>query len=327
MVDRKSTIPAQSCGDCPLLGTKWGIAVMNNWTRSIAVACLGATSFVALPTVAEAGIGDLLVAPTRVVLDGRKGAEVILNNIGDDAATYRVSIEFRRMTESGDLVDVATPTDQDVKAEDMIVYAPRKVTLAPHEPQAIRIAARAPEGLPDGEYRVHMLFRAIPPATPIAQPAGEAVKGVQFKLTPVYGVTIPVIVRLGNLQATAAIANVHLETANSPVAPPVKPGTVPSPLLVEPSTAPSSGLRVALDLMRQGTRSTYGEVRVMKAGIKEPIADAKGIAVYTEVGKRHVTLTIPETYKSVATGRVTVQYVETFDDGNQLLAETQAVLR
>jgi hypothetical protein len=275
---------------------------MSLWTRSIAAACLGAASFVALPTAAGAGVGDLLVAPTRVVLDGRKGAEVILNNIGDEPATYRVSIEFRRMTETGDLVDVTTPTEADLKTEDMIVYAPRKITLAPHEPQAIRITARAPQGLPDGEYRVHMLFRAIPPATPVVQPAGEAPKGVQFKLTPVYGVTIPVIVRLGSLQASAAIANVHLDTANG-----------------QP--------RVELDLDRQGTRSTYGEVRVLKAGIKEPIAEAKAIAVYTEVGKRHVSVAVADAYKSAATGPVTVQYVETFDDGNQLLAETQAVLR
>ena len=58
----------------------------------------------------SAGIGDLLVAPTRIVLDGRKGAEVILNNIGDEPATYRVSVEFRRMTPDGGLVDVAEPT-------------------------------------------------------------------------------------------------------------------------------------------------------------------------------------------------------------------------
>jgi hypothetical protein len=275
---------------------------MNFWTRSIAVACLGAASFVALPTAAGAGVGDLLVAPTRIVLDGRKGAEVILNNIGDEPATYRVSVEFRRMTENGDLVDVTTPTETDLKTEDMIVYAPRKITLAPHEPQAIRITARAPEGLPDGEYRVHMLFRAIPPAVPVVQPQGEASKGVQFKLTPVYGVTIPVIVRLGSLQASAAIANVRLNQTKG-------------------------GSTVELDLVRQGTRSTYGEVKVLKAGLKEPLADAKGIAVYTEVGKRHVSLAIPEAYASAATGPVTVQYVETFDDGNQLLAETQAVLR
>ena len=59
----------------------------------------------------------------------------------------------------------------------MIVYAPRNVTLAPHEPQAIRIAARPPQGLPDGEYRVHLLFRAIPPANPVVQAARRAGQG------------------------------------------------------------------------------------------------------------------------------------------------------
>ena len=204
---------------------------MNNWTRSILAASFVAVSSLTFPTVAHAGVGDLLVAPTRIVLDGRKGAEVILNNIGDEPATYRVSIEFRRMTENGELVSISEPTAADKAAEDMIVYTPRKVTLAPHEPQAIRIAARPPQGLADGEYRVHMLFRAIPPATPVTQASAEPPKGVQFKLTPVYGVTIPVIVRLGNLQATAGIADVHLEKKNG--APPIE-----------------------LDLARDGSRST-----------------------------------------------------------------------
>jgi P pilus assembly chaperone PapD len=279
-----------------------GIADMKFWTRSVFAASMAAAQLLALSTAADAGVGDLLVAPTRIVLDGRKGAEVILNNIGDEPATYRVSVEFRRMTEKGDLVDVTTPSDADKKAQDMIVYAPRKVTLAPHEPQAIRIVARAAQGLPDGEYRVHMLFRAIPPATSVVQTPGEQPKGVQFKLTPVYGVTIPVIVRLGNLQASAGIANVQLEKKDG---------------------APAIGL----DLTRQGTRSTYGEVRVLKAGYKDPIAVMKGVAVYTEVGKRHVSLLVPDSSKAAASGQVTVEYLETFDDGTRLLAQTQAVLR
>jgi len=279
-----------------------GIANMKFWTRSMLAASFVAAPLLSFSTSVEAGVGDLLVAPTRIVLDGRKGAEVILNNIGDEPATYRVSVEFRRMTEKGDLVDVTTPSDADKKAEEMIVYAPRKVTLAPHEPQAIRIVARAAQGLPDGEYRVHLLFRAIPPATPVVQTPGEQPKGVQFKLTPVYGVTIPVIVRLGNLQASAAIANVQLEKKDG---------------------APAIGL----DLTRQGTRSTYGEVRVLKAGYKDPIAVIKGVAVYTEVGKRHVSLLIPDSAKAAANGQVTIEYRETFDDGTHLLAQTQAVLR
>lgn len=275
---------------------------MNIWVRSILRSSLIAAPLLVLSSPAFAGIGDLLVAPTRIVLDGHKGAEVILNNIGDEPATYRVSVEFLRMTEQGGLVDVIAPSDADKKAQDMIVYAPRKVTLAPHEPQAIRIAARAPQGLPDGEYRVHMLFRAIPPATPVVQASGEPVKGVQFKLTPIYGVTIPVIIRLGNLQATAGIADVHLEQKDG---------------------APF----VNFDLVRNGSRSVYGEVRVLKAGIKEPIAVQKGIAVYTEVGRRHVSIPVQEKYKSQASGAVTVEYVETFDEGSHVLAQTQAVLR
>jgi P pilus assembly chaperone PapD len=275
---------------------------MKSWTGSILAASLFAAPLIGLPSAAHAGVGDLLVAPTRIVLDGRKGTEIILNNIGDEPAVYRVSVEFRRMTEAGDLVDVTTPTAADKQAEDMIVYAPRKVTLAPHEPQAIRIAARPGQGIPDGEYRVHMLFRAIPPATPVVQAAAEQPKGVQFKLTPIYGVTIPVIVRLGNLQATAGIADVRLEKKGDRQA-------------------------VGFDLTRAGTRSTYGEVRVLKAGVKDPIALQKGIAVYTEIGKRHVSVPILDTYKDSVAGPVTVEYVETYDDGSHVVAQTQAVLR
>src|SRR5881398_758765 len=215
--------------------------------RSTCAAVLAAPLFVSAAP-AGAGIGDLLVAPTRIVLDGRRGAEVVLNNIGDEPAVYRVSIEFRRMDKDGGLSEVSQPSADDQKAADMIVYAPRRVTLVPHEPQAIRIAARPGQGLPDGEYRVHLLFRAIPPANPVVQAAAsEPEKGLRFQLTPVYGVIIPVIVRLGNLQATAGIANVQLDKKDG-------------------------NSFVSLYLSRTGTRSTFGEVRVLKAGIRGPVA-------------------------------------------------------
>jgi P pilus assembly chaperone PapD len=200
------------------------------------------------------------------------------------------------------LIEVADPNAAEKAAQDMIYYAPRRVTLAPHEPQSIRIAARAPEGLADGEYRVHLLFRAVPPPVPARAPGEEAPQGVQIKLIPVYGVTIPVIVRLGNLSAQAAIANVHLEqNAGRP--------------------------EIALDLSREGSRSTFGEVRVLKSGVKNPIAVRKSIAVYTEIKDRKVTVPIDDAYHGPVSGPVTVQYLETADDGSQKLAEVQAVLR
>lgn len=276
---------------------------MANLKNRIVRAAVAGVLAASLPSSASAGVGDLLVAPTRLVLDGRRGAEVVLNNIGDEPATYRISVEFRRMTPEGTLTDVTEPSAQEKAAADMIVYAPRRVTLAPREPQAIRITARPPAGLPDGEYRVHLLFRAIPPSTPVAQPAAEESKGLHLQLIPVYGVTIPVIVRLGTLEATAGIADVKLEKTDD--------GT------------PAIGL----ELSRKGSRSTFGEVRVFKAGVKNPIAVQRAVAVYTDVGARHVKIPVDPSFKGNVAGPVTVQYLETFNEGTEKIAETQAVLR
>ena len=274
---------------------------MSLLSKAVAAAAFMAAPFL-LTQPAQAGVGDLLVAPTRLVLNGGRSAEVILNNIGDEPATYRISAEFRRMKPDGTLEEVADPSDSEKSARDMLMYAPRRVTLAPHEPQSIRIAARPPQGLPDGEYRVHLLFRAIPPSTPVTQPGSAPEKGVSFKLVPVYGVTIPVIVRLGNLEAKAGIENVHVENRDG------KPV-------------------IALDIDRTGGRSTFGEVRVLKPGVKDPIALSRAVAVYTELNQREVVLPINEDFKGPISGPVTVQYLETFDDGTKTIAETQAVLR
>ena len=255
-------------------------------------------ALVAVPL--DAGVGDLLVAPTRIILDGRRGTEIILNNIGDDVATYRVSVELRRMKPDGSLEIVTAPNARETAAEAMILYAPRKVTLPPNQPQSIRVNARAPQGLADGEYRVHLLFRAIPDPRPVTAPAPT--QGVSFRLTPVYGVTIPVIVRLGNLSAKAGIANVHK----------VVDGGKPA---------------IALDLSRAGDRSTFGELRVTKAGVADPIAVAGGIAVYTEIGQRRVTIPVDARFAALASGPVTVEYIEKTPTGPVTLASTSAVLR
>lgn len=266
--------------------------------RSLGLGALALTLFGA--SAATAGIGDLLVAPTRLVLNGSRGSEIIIKNVGEETATYRVSVELRRMLPNGSLSEVVTPSADELTAQDMIFYAPRKVTLPPNQPQSVRVTARVPAGLPDGEYRVHLLFRAIPDPRAVTAPADF--QGVGFKLTPIYGVTIPVIVRLGNLEAKAGIADVKLTTHNGRKA-------------------------IAVDLTRSGSRSTYGEIRVVKDGLKEPLAELKGVAVYRELQQRLVTIPITPEFEAQASGLVKVQYFETTDAGSSLVAETSATLR
>ena len=278
----------------------------NQAFRALKTCCIGltslATAMMMTSTSAQAA-GDLLVAPTRVVLDGERGTEVILNNIGSETATYRISLELRRMTADGRLEEVseeqANAMEQAAKA--MIRYAPRRVTLPPNQPQAIRLGVRAPEGLADGEYRVHLLFRAIPEARSVtdqAVPDG----GFTIALTPIYGVTIPIIVRYGNLQATAAIANDRMEKD-------------------------ADGQSFAFDLSRSGDRSTYGEIRITKPGVAEPLMIARGIAVYPEVTRRTVSLPVPPEIAAQLNGPVSVAYYESANDGGALIAKSDMVIR
>jgi P pilus assembly chaperone PapD len=260
----------------------------------------GALALLTLATPAI-GAGDLLVAPTRLELDGFRGTEVVLNNIGSETATYRISLELRRMTADGRLEDVTQPTAAEQAALDLISYAPRRVTLEPNQPQAIRVGVRPPEGLAEGEYRVHMLFRAIPDAKAPAAPEAPA-QGVSVQLTPIYGVTIPVIVRNGKLAAQAGIANARIVEEGGRQA-------------------------VSFDLTRSGNRSLYGEVRVLKPGMGDPVVSARGIAIYHEIDSRNVTLPVAEGFTGSLAGPATIQYLERNPNGSRVLAESQVVLR
>ncbi len=271
----------------------------SSWGKNLR-AVAAAFAFVSAPAYAA---GDLLVAPTRVVLDGSRGTEIILNNIGSEPATYRISLELRKMMPDGTLeeIDQSTAGQHDKTTLGLISYAPRRVVLPPNQPQSIRIGVRAPAGLADGEYRAHMLFRAIPDAKPVV-PDAEPKQGVSISLTPIYGVTIPVIVRQGNLTATAAIAD---------------------PKLIRDQHG--AGFRFTLS--RQGTRSVYGRIRVTKQGVDKPLIEARGIAVYAEIASREVTLPVAPEVAAQLSGPVRIEYLEDQDAGGGMIASLQAVVR
>jgi P pilus assembly chaperone PapD len=253
----------------------------------------------ASPAVAQ---GDLLVAPTRIILDGRRGTEVILSNIGSEEATYRIGLELRRMTTTGQLVDVETEAANDLEqaALSMIRYAPRRITLPPGQPQAVRISARPGADLPDGEYRVHMSFRAIPKPRPVTETPGES-QGISIKLVPIYGVTIPIIVRHGRLQARVAIHD---------------------PKVVAGERGPE--LQIALS--RSGASSTYGELRVTRPGSDEPVFLARGIAIYSELAERTVQFDLTPEQAAALKGQLRFEYREMPEAGGALIAAVETVL-
>jgi hypothetical protein len=247
--------------------------------------------------------GNLLIAPTRLVLDGRRGDEVILSNIGSEEETYRVSLELRRMDENGRLVTVkeADATASEKAALEMIRYAPRRVTLPPSQPQAIRISVRPGADLPDGEYRVHMSFAALPKVIPVTETSGDK-NGIAISLVPVYGIVMPIIVRKGELTVTAGLAS---------------PRIVHGP----------KGDMFALDMTRAGSESVYGDLFVYPQGAKEPAFIARGIGVYPEIATRHAAFSLSPEQAEAMKGPAKVEFREAVEIGGALIASVDTVLR
>ena len=191
------------------------------------------------------------------------------------------------------------PSAQDKVAQEMIVYAPRRVTLAPRQPQSIRMPLARPRASPTANIESICCSAPFRRQSRSAAP-GEG-QGPRFPLTPVYGVTIPVIVRLGNLEAKAGIANVqcHRRTAR----------------------------RRSRSISAGRDRSTFGEVRVLKAGVKDPIAIQKAVAVYTEARPQGDDPARTRISRATPAGRSRSNMSKPTTMARTIIAETQAVLR
>lgn len=275
--------------------------------RFAVLSCLGLASVLGgsaalLPTVVSAqSTGDLVVAPTRVVFEGRtRSAQLGLVNKGSGSATYRISVINMRMDETGQLTEIAKPEAGQQFADRLFRYSPRQVTLEPGATQAIRLLLRKPKDLAPGEYRSHLMMRAIPDTS--SQSAEAPTVGAAVRLIPVFGVAVPVIVRHGDVDYSSAISNVEFV----------------------PAAEADQLSKLRFKLERSGDRSSFGDlVATLKDGSSDVVlAQIMRIAVYTPNQSRIVEmpLRVPEGV-SLAGKTVNVTFKTIADEGAKLMAE------
>ncbi len=281
--------------------------------------CGGFTLFLLIATVlpwvapSEAwsqSAGDLVVAPTRIVFEGRtRTAQISLLNRGSGAATYRISLINMRMTEDGGFKEIDEPAPGEQFADRLIRYAPRQVVLAAGDSQAVRLLLRKPRALEPGEYRSHLLLRAIPSKNigkSVEEPSSNDT-GISVVLVPVYGVSIPVIVRHGDLTAKVSLTD----------------------LALAPASRQGEGDRLSFRINRDGDRSVLGDLTVTyfpNGGKADElvVAQVTRLAVYTPNASR--TVMMPLHFPDGVTlghGRLHVAFRETPKNGGALLGEAE----
>lgn len=249
--------------------------------KSVVAACVAVLALGAAEgAFAQVG-ADLNISPRRVTFDaGDRAASVYVFNQGDAPATYTVELVDRVMQPDGQIVaeaDLTTPTPLGQSAADFIQYTPRRVTLQPRESQVIRIRVRPPATAAAHEYRTHLTVTALPPedsgftAAQAAQPGEDE---VSLQVVALFSVSIPLILREGDVDSRAGIDAVSRLPAQEGI----------------PHGA------IQLDLVRLGANSVYGDVQIYAGqGARERLVTAvRGVAVYPEIDRRTVVAPLSE---------------------------------
>ncbi len=206
--------------------------------------------------------GNLLITPRRVVFEGSKRSmDLNLANTGKDTATYAISLVQIRMNEDGSFETITEPDPDQRFADRFIRFFPRSVTLGPNEAQVVKLQLIRSTELVPGEYRSHIYFRSVPKIKPLGEE--EAVKDttvISVRLTPVFGITIPVIIRSGESSVGVSLTDLALEMVND---------TIP---------------KISFAFNRTGNISVYGDLTVdyiSTLGKVTRVGIANGVAVYT----------------------------------------------
>ena len=106
--------------------------VLSSWLLALCLTggCVFAKTQATPAKLASGGPGDLLIAPGRLVFEGRtRTAALNLTNIGLQKATYRIT---------------------DKQLFSLFSYSPHEVVLEPQESQAVRFLVKKPADLPPG---------------------------------------------------------------------------------------------------------------------------------------------------------------------------------
>lgn len=186
---------------------------MNRLRASLLLALLPASS----PLAAQ----GVLVAPHAIIIDHRtRSGSLSLYNPGDGPAEIALSTFFAYpVTDStGDfeLRTVNAPDSTLPSAAGWIEAFPKRMLLAPKERQTVRLLARPPAGLPDGEYWARVVVAAKGGTVPVGGLPDSS--GVTVGLSLEVRTILPLQYRKGRVSTGVRLTRVSAEVKGDSLA-------------------------------------------------------------------------------------------------------------
>lgn len=165
---------------------------------------------------AAATAQGVVVAPHAVYVDHRtRSASVTLYNPGADPVEASVYFIYGYpVTDSTGQLQLFEPdsvTPEMPAAHRWLEAFPKRVTIPPLTRQTVRLLARPPQGLADGEYWARLVVTAKAGSVPVS---GAADTGIRIGLNLEVRTVIPVIYRKGALQTGLSVSAIETARRN-----------------------------------------------------------------------------------------------------------------
>jgi P pilus assembly chaperone PapD len=254
-----------------------------------------------IPSYSSAQGGALVLNPNRIVFEGRdRKAELLVNNPSDETQTYRVTFENMVMLDDGKYQNVKEKDKNGKYSEDYIRYSPRTFTVEPRASQTVRLMLRKSKNMEDGEYRSHMKVSVVPKAE---APKIQESDSVNINIQVHYGITIPVIVRKGDLSYKTELESFEIV-----------------------DTEREGYKKLKARINRVGDRSVYGDISLIhydSSGKSTVLKFLPGVSIFTPNTHRNFDLDfeVPEGV-DLSEGKVEVKYVDR-QTGQEVASKTQ----
>ena len=248
--------------------------------------------------------GDLLITPTRIVFEGSKQMEEInLVNLGKDTTTYSISLLHYNQTPNGGYKIIKRSEAGAMIADPFLRFFPREVTLAPGEPQVIMLQYRRKAEMASGEYRAHLYFRSEKDYKQLSNKIMDTLKTVSVQVIPIYGISIPVIIRTGALNVITSLTNLRLETEKDSIK------------------------SLNLFINREGNCSGYGDLTVKFIPLKGKTIElgrVKGVKIFTDLNQLSVSVQLVKLpVLALKEGKIKVLYTSPGDTKYIVYAEKE----
>lgn len=247
-----------------------------------------------LATSAQA---ELQIFPLRVTLsDKERSTQISLRHKGPKAERYRITTVFYKMEADGAMKAIEKTNPEDKDGSKYFRYSPRQVTLEPQIEQVVRLMARIPADLPEGEYRCHLHFEAMSDASD-SLTEGNTNSGAQMMLKARMAIAIPVIIKKGTTSFKVSLDKFKM------------------------NKGPDGNYSFSVDMKKEGNGFAYGNFEIVSTnndGATESLATINGVSSYRD----QRSIKMPLQIKNLPSGKIKLLFKDASSPNEEILAST-----